>query len=277
MKSEDFLVLDDNVAEFDEYVDADALGHKIWMTVGARASSSSMEPHGATRYGRPRTDANQKTDDTPADEQFICVVEIWDKENGVVRTTAKGMNRWLREPYAPQNTPQRWYPFYVLGFNLTEGEWRPLSDVELLMSLQDEYDRTRQNYADVREKAVPVLVFRKAGGLTEDDIKASPTARTRTRSASRATRGAAHAGHDLVRRREDRPGGVRRLDDPQRHGPGVGPLGCIAGEPDQAEDGHRGRDHAGGDAVARRRAARHARGPALRDGRGRRSRWRCAT
>jgi hypothetical protein len=40
------------------------------------------------------------------------------------------------------------------------------------MGLQDEYDRTRQNYADVREKAVPVLVFRKAGGLTEDDIKA---------------------------------------------------------------------------------------------------------
>jgi hypothetical protein len=100
------------------------------------------------------------------------VVEIWDKENGVVRTTAKGMNRWLREPYAPPNTPQRWYPFYVLGFNLLEGQWRPLSDIELLMGLQDEYDRTRQNYADVREKAAPVLVFRKAGGLTEDDIKA---------------------------------------------------------------------------------------------------------
>ncbi len=172
MKSEDFLLLDDNVAEFDEYVEASALGHKIWMTVGAARDLFQTEPIGATRYGRPRSDENQKIDDTPADEQFICLLELWDKENGVVRTTAKGMNRWLREPYAPPNAPQRWYPFYLLGFNPTEGEWRPLSDVEMLMRLQDEYDRTRQNYADVREKAVPILVFRKAGGLTEPDIKA---------------------------------------------------------------------------------------------------------
>ena len=171
MKSEDFLVLDDNVAEFDEYVEAAALGHKIWMTVADARARFGLEPHAATKYGRPRTDANQKTDDTPADEQFICVVEVWDKQAGVVRTTAKGMNRWLREPYAPDCVPQRWYPFYVLGFNLTEGCWRPLSDVELLTSLQDEYDRTRQNYADVREKAVPRRVGRKGGNLSEQDVK----------------------------------------------------------------------------------------------------------
>jgi hypothetical protein len=93
MKSEDFLVLDDNVSEFDEYVDAAALGHKIWMTVADARALFQAEPHGATRHGRPRTDANQKVDDTPADEQFICVIEIWDKKNGVVRTTAKGMNQ----------------------------------------------------------------------------------------------------------------------------------------------------------------------------------------
>ena len=171
VKSEDFLVLDDNIAEFDEYVEAEALGHKIWMTVGAARDLFRMDPKGATRYGRPRTDDNAKVDDTPADEQFICVLEIWDKKNGVVRTTAKGMNRWLREPYAPQNVPQRWYSFYLVGFNQTEGEWRPLSDVELLASLQEEYDRTRQNYADVREQTVPVLIFRKSGELTEPDVE----------------------------------------------------------------------------------------------------------
>ena len=171
MKSEDFLLLDDNVSEFDDYVEADALGHKIWMSTGDARTLFQMNPHGATRYNRPRTDANQKSDDTPADEQFICVIEIWDKKNGVIRTTAKGMNRWLREPYAHPNAPQRWYPFYVLGFNLTEGDWRPISDVELLRSLQDEYDRTRQNYADAREKSVPVLIFRKSGELVEADIK----------------------------------------------------------------------------------------------------------
>lgn len=171
MKSEDFLILDDNVDEFDKYVEADALGHPIWMTVGDARTLFNMEPKGATRYGRPRPENETKVDDTPADDQFICVIEIWDKKNGVVRTVAKGMNRWLREPYAPRNVPQRWYPFYLLGFNITEGEWRPLSDVEMLVGLQEEYDRTRQNYADAREKATPVLIFRKAGELTETDVK----------------------------------------------------------------------------------------------------------
>jgi hypothetical protein len=171
IKSEDFLVLDDNIAEFEEYVEAEALGHKIWMQVGDAKVLFQSDLKGATRYGRPRSDKDQKVDDTPADEQYICVVEIWDKKNGVVRTTARGMNRWLREPYAPQHTPQRWYSFYLLGFNQTEAEWRPLSDVELLASLQEEYDRTRQNYADAREKAMPVLVFRKSGELTPEDIQ----------------------------------------------------------------------------------------------------------
>lgn len=170
VKSEDFLVLDDNVAEFDEYADASALGHKIWMPVRRARELFRMDLHGATKYNRPRADSG-KVEETPAEEQFICVVEIWDRENGVVRTTAKGMNRWLREPYAPKHTSQRWYPFFVLGFNVTEGEWRPLSDVEMLISLQEEYDRTRQNYADARERAVPVLLFRKGGELTEEDIK----------------------------------------------------------------------------------------------------------
>jgi hypothetical protein len=173
LKSEDFIILDDNVGEFDEYEDAGALAHRIWITVGDFQTLFRMEPHAATRYGQPRSDANAtSTDKTPQNDQFVCVIEIWDKKAGVVRTTAKGMNRWCREPYAPPCTPQRWYPFYVLAFNQIEGRWRPLSDVELLMGLQDEYNTTRTNYADVREKAVPITFFRKGGGLTQEDIEA---------------------------------------------------------------------------------------------------------
>ena len=171
IRSEDMLILDDGIAEFDEYLEASALGHKIWMTVSEFRTLFKMEPHSATKYGRPR-EKDSKTDDTPTEEQYVCVIEAWDKRNGVVRTFAMGMDRWAREPYAPKVVSQRWYPFYLLGFNITEGEWRPLSDVEMLISLQEEYDRTRQNYADVREKAVPVLIFRKAGSLTEPDINA---------------------------------------------------------------------------------------------------------
>lgn len=174
IRSEDFLVLDDSIAEFDEYVDAAGNGHLVWMTVAAYKAKFGAEPHGATKYNVPYTNKEQSANpegQTP-DEMYVCVVEIWDKEAQVVRTVCKGMNRWCRLPYAPSNTPQRWYPFYVLGFNLVEGRWRPISDVELLMNLQDEYNTTRTNFADVREDAVPVRVFRKGGNLTEDDVKA---------------------------------------------------------------------------------------------------------
>lgn len=174
VRSEDFVVLDDSVAEFDEYVDASALGHIVWMTVSAFKTQFGYEPFGATRYNRPFSKpdmAGAQAEGQAADDMYVCVVEIWDKEAQVVRTVARGMIRWCREPYAPENTPQRWYPFYILGFNLVEGRWRPISDTELLMHLQEEYTRTRQNFSDVREDSVPVRVFRKAGGLTEEDIK----------------------------------------------------------------------------------------------------------
>ena len=172
VRSEDFMVLDDSIAEFDEYVDAGALGHVVWMTVAKFKDQFGFEPFGATRYNQPfATKEGIQAEGQTADQMFVCVIEIWDKDAQVVRTVAKGMQRWCREPYAPSNTPQRWYPFYVLGFNLVEGRWRPISDVELLMKLQDEYNTTRTNYADVREDSVPVRVFRKGGNLTEEDIK----------------------------------------------------------------------------------------------------------
>jgi hypothetical protein len=177
LKSEDFLILDESVVEFDEYVDARALAQRTWMTVKQAEVLFEMKMDGATRYGRPRTNETASAtstgtaDQTPPGEMFVCVLEIWDKENGVVRTVVKGMNRWVREPYAPQHSPQRWYPFYVLGFNVIEGRWRPISDVELLKQLQDEYNTTRTNYADVREKAVPKTVIRKGGNLSEQDVK----------------------------------------------------------------------------------------------------------
>lgn len=176
LKSEDFLILDEAIVEFDEYVDARALDQQTWMTVDQAKTLFQMEMTGATKYARPRADEKGtaqpgSTTSTPAGEMFVCVHEMWDKEGGVVRTWVEGMNRWAREPYAPKHVPQRWYPFYVLGFNIIEGRWRPNADVEMLMGLQDEYNTTRTNYADVRKKAVPKTLFRKGGNLSEGDVK----------------------------------------------------------------------------------------------------------
>jgi hypothetical protein len=177
LKSEDFLILDESIVEFDEYVDASALAQRTWMTVDDAEALLKMKLEGSTRYARPRTDdkaptgGGQSPDNTAPGDMYVCVLEIWDKKNGVVRTVVKGMNRWAREPYAPKFVAQRWYPFFVLAFNVIEGRWRPISDVELLKGLQDEYNTTRTNFADVREKAAPKRIVRKGGNLSEEDVK----------------------------------------------------------------------------------------------------------
>lgn len=174
VRSEDFLILDESIAEFDEYVEASALAHRVWMTCNTYYETFKHYPEKATKYNSPYKPEDAGTGQTkapPPGEMYICVLEIWDKEAQVIRTVAKGSSRWCREPYPPKHTSQRWYPFFIVGFNLVEGRWRPISDTELLMGLQDEYNTTRTNFADAREKAVPKRVFRKAGGLTENDIK----------------------------------------------------------------------------------------------------------
>lgn len=173
LRSEDFLLLDDSIAEFDEYVDAAALGHMVWMTADDFETKFGFAPSGATKYNTPfaKTEGTQSAEQGLGD-MYVCVVEVWDKSSGSIRTVAKGMQRWARQPYAPENMPARWYPFYVLGFNLVEGRWRPISDVELLTTLQDEYNTTRTNFADTRERSFPITLFRKGGTQTEEDIKA---------------------------------------------------------------------------------------------------------
>jgi hypothetical protein len=181
VRSEDFLVLDDSITSFDEYAEAGALGQLIWITAGTFKKYFKYDPRGTcTLYNMiGAKDAGAATEGQQSQDMFVCVVEIWDRENGVVRTTAKGSKRWCRQPYAPKYTSQRWYPFFALGFNLVEGRWRPISDVELLQGLQNEYNTTRTNYADVREKSVPVRVFRKAGNMKEEDIEALMNSRNK--------------------------------------------------------------------------------------------------
>jgi hypothetical protein len=53
---------------------------------------------------------------------------------------------------------------------VVEGRWLPMSDVELLIELQDEYENTRQAYTDHRQDSLPVRFARSNGNLTEADL-----------------------------------------------------------------------------------------------------------
>lgn len=111
------------------------------------------------------TDANAETADG-----FVCVEEVWSKRDGVVYTMIDGINdRWAREPYAPC-TGARFYDVFLLGFHFIDGERHPQSDVYQLKKLQDEYGRTRSNFAEHRKRSIPITVW-DAAEIPPDELK----------------------------------------------------------------------------------------------------------
>lgn len=97
--------------------------------------------------------ANDANTESPSG--FLLVEEIQCKRDGVVYTLVDGVDdEWAREPYAPRQS-SRFYDLFLLAFHYIDGERHPQSDVQQLASLQDEYGRTRSNFAEHRKRAVP--------------------------------------------------------------------------------------------------------------------------
>ena len=175
--SEDLLILDDKVREFDAYDDAEAMAHGVWFTAdqyeqqfgyGAESCATEYGPQELHKTSAAGGDVHDE--EKPQATKYLRVWEIWKKKDGKVYTVCEGMQGYCRPPFTPQASPKRWYPFYGLAFNQVEGRVRPIADIELLYQLQDEYNVTRYFYAEARKESVPVRVFRKTGEMTEQDI-----------------------------------------------------------------------------------------------------------
>lgn len=168
--TEDILILDDSIKDFDSYVQARAIAHRVWYTKESYAETFGHElPKAAVTYKLPSDD---KKKDGGGAQEWVAVYEIWDRISQTIYTKTEGPDEWCREPYQPEMLGERWYPFFALGFNPVDGQFEPLSDVALLKELQDEYNTTRTNFAEHRKENLPVRVFRKGGNLTEGDVRA---------------------------------------------------------------------------------------------------------
>ena len=178
VKTEDVFILDESIVEFDDYVSAKKIAHRVWMTDDEYTETFGHAiPKGAVQYGQPAPgDVNDESgvkvqfgDGSKAN--YRAVFEIWDRTSNTICCVCEGAQGYSKPPYTLKPASERWYSFFALGFNIVEGRWRPLSDVELLMKLQDEYNTTRYLFAETRKESIPTRVFRKAGNLTEEDIK----------------------------------------------------------------------------------------------------------
>lgn len=170
--SEDIAVLDSSLHSFDAYVQSPAIAQRIWFDENKFEKSFGFKPEGATQYDSPRREnTSAPTKKSDQKKKWYCVFEVWSKDDNTVYTLCKGLKRYIREPYRPHYLGERWYPFFALGFNLVDGEFYPMSDVELLIELQDEYNTTRTNFADHRKESLPVRIARAGGGLSPEDLE----------------------------------------------------------------------------------------------------------
>lgn len=108
------------------------------------------------------------------DEEHDCtalVYEIWDRQNRQCMVVCDGYADFLKGPYEPELTLERFWPLFVLVFNEIEHDeelYSP-SDVEQTKHIQNEYNRSRESLRQHRIAARPYYVA--AATIEEAELK----------------------------------------------------------------------------------------------------------
>ena len=169
--------IDPDIDCLDNYKRASWIAQRTWMdkeSVKEQFNVSKKDLEKLTSYvrsgsGRPTADGPTKTWSTVQDaEALLAIWELWDKSTGTVYWWAEGGKDFLRDPWQPEKVGQRFFPFFCIGFNYVDGKEWPISDVELLTKLQDEYDISRVQEAKHRELTKPMFIADRARVSRQD-------------------------------------------------------------------------------------------------------------
>jgi hypothetical protein len=178
LMSEDVVILDPTVRDFDDYKNASRIAQRTWMDSDMFRQRFKRDPSskaqtwsGSSIQKATQGEGNAGTSAADKEAEFCAVWEIWDKTTQTVYTWCEGEDDWCREAFQPKCVGRRWYPFFGLCFNPVDGELYGISDVELLVGLQEEYTSTRDALAKHRKYSIPLRVVRSGGSLTPQDVQ----------------------------------------------------------------------------------------------------------
>lgn len=184
--------MDPTIDCLDNYLQARWIAHRTFYSVNEAASlfnltaqeKKDLKKYAKNADGSPVREGEQyagratgiihatATQAPEKDRNALCAVwEMWNKTTNSVYTMIEGLERWAREPWQPQTGGSRFYPFFMLGFNWIDGEEWPLSDAELIMELQDEYQLTRDQQAKHRSLMKPFWIADKGSISSREDVK----------------------------------------------------------------------------------------------------------
>lgn len=170
----DNLLIDPSVCEFFDYRDADWLCQIIPMKKSTAEATYGMRLTNAKAYQdnaqMPKKDGRLASGAAMLDEdKQIAILEIWDKNTQRVYTMAEGCDFWLRDPYSPRKAGERWYPFFLLPYQVVDGQFVAPSLVDLTYILQDEHNQARDRFNEHRDLCLPGWVA--SGEVSEKSIK----------------------------------------------------------------------------------------------------------
>ncbi|MEA9599885.1 hypothetical protein VC178_08290 [Polynucleobacter sp. AP-Sanab-80-C2] len=175
------LLIDPSICEFWDYTDADWICQIIPMKRGQAESLYKKNLANAKIYQPGQGEPSHKKAKRLAsmqmnagsglviDDQQIAVLEIWDRTTQRVYTMVEGATEWLREPYSPPRAGERWYPFFLLPYQVVDGQFIGPSLVDLTERLQDEHNEARDRFNQHRDLCIPGWVA--SADINEKTIK----------------------------------------------------------------------------------------------------------
>ncbi len=168
------LLVDPTVCEFWDYKDAGWLAQIIPMKKSDAEATYKVKLDKAKAYedgvkGKAKDGRFASAGASLDGDQQIAVLEIWDKRTQTVYTMAEGCDHWLREPYSPPKAGERWYPFFLLPFQLVDGQFVAPSLVDLTERLQEEHNQARDGFNKHRDLCKPGWIA--GGDVSEKSIK----------------------------------------------------------------------------------------------------------
>jgi hypothetical protein len=170
----DNLLIDPSVCEFEEYLEADWMAQIIPMRKSDAEAKFKMKFGSAKTYEhskmeRDRSGQFASAKDGETGDCEICVLEIWDKRDNLVHTLVEGCDYFARPSFAPKLVGERWYPFFLLPYQLVDGQFVAPSLVDLTDKLQREHNLARDRFNQHRDLALPGYIS--GSDTTEKSLK----------------------------------------------------------------------------------------------------------
>jgi len=165
---------------FDDYVKTPFIAEEILMTPDDAKRRWGEIPTGTKTWNvdnsKVSIESPSGNSSNSAKKEIIKVWEIWDRENRLVHYLPDGASEFIQEPLKPKVVGEQWFPYFPLATNIVDGQFYPVSDVELLMELQDEHNSARTRFAAHKDMSIPHWVGKRED-ISEKDAKSIASAK----------------------------------------------------------------------------------------------------